>query len=64
MTAVRVAGRIVLGAVLILICVAVAACTPFVPPAWTLAWIALVAAVVTCASLAWFALQPKGDGDG
>ena len=32
--------------------------------AWTLAWIGVVFAVVSCAVPAWIALQPKGESDG
>ena len=58
------AGRYVLVALLLAVVAASLLWTAFGPQgAWTLAWLPLVAVVVTCAVLAWFALQPKGDGD-
>jgi hypothetical protein len=64
-TAVRAAGRAVLAAVLLLIVLAACLWARFGPQgAWTLAWLLLVFVVVSCAVLAWFALQPEGDGDG
>ena len=58
-------GRVILGAVLVLIVLATCLWVRFGPQgAWTLAWLPLVAVVITCAVLIWFALQPKGDGDG
>ena len=64
MTAVLAAiGRAAIAAVLLLIVLASALLTAFGPQgAWTLAWVLLVAVVVSCAVLAWFAL-PKGDGN-
>jgi hypothetical protein len=64
-SAVRVAGRAAVAAVLLLTVLAACLLTAFGPHgAWTLAWIGVVCVVVSCAVLAWFALQPKGDGDG
>ena len=52
-------------AVLVLACLAAAVYTAYVPPGTRrVAWIVLVAVMVGCATLAWLALQPKGDGDG
>ena len=64
MTAVLAAiARAVLGAVLVLACVAAALWTAYGPQgAWTLAWLLVVFAVVACATLAWFAPRPKGGG--
>lgn len=64
MTAVRVAARVVLGAVLLLAVLATAAATAFIPDPWRLAWIVLVAAVTGCVTLAWLAFWPEGDSDG
>jgi hypothetical protein len=58
-------GRAALAATLLAVVLAACLWTAFGPQgAWTLAWLLLVAAVVSCAVLAWYALQPKGDGDG
>jgi len=58
-------GRVAFGAVLVLIVLASCLWVRFGPQgAWTLAWLPLVAVVVSCAVPAWIALQPKGDGDG
>ena len=58
------AGRAVLGAALVLACAAAALWAAYVPPAWRVAWLLLVAAVTGCAVLAWAALWPEGDDDG
>jgi hypothetical protein len=58
-------GRAVIGAILLLTVLAACLLTQYGPQGfWTLAWIGLVFAAVTCAVLAWSALpRRKGDGD-
>jgi hypothetical protein len=55
------AARVTLAAVLVLACAAAVLWTAYGPQGcWTVAWLALIWAVVACAVLAWAAL-PKGD---
>ena len=60
MTAVRAAAR----AVLVLACLAAMLWPAYGPRAWTPAWVVLACVVTGCAVRAWYALTPKGDGDG
>jgi hypothetical protein len=62
--AARAAAWAALGAVLVLAAAAAALWAAYGPQGlWTLAWLAVMFAVITGAVLAVTALQPKGDGD-